>query len=89
MPFTLPTLPPHFFPRSSSSDSFPLTPNSDLDSDLNSPVVATTKPLPDILEVGPYYTRRHRRYNTGVRISTPPRSADLGDHRRGHSIHIA
>ncbi|KAJ7368147.1 hypothetical protein DFH08DRAFT_830518 [Mycena albidolilacea] len=88
MPFTIPTL-PSLFPRSASSDSFPLTPNSDLDgnpaSERSSPNYPT-KPLPDVIEY-------HRSYHTGVRISSPPRSAELassGRHPRSQAVvHIA
>jgi hypothetical protein len=90
MPFTLPTLPP-LFPQSASSDVFPLTPDSDselLSSEHNSPIYQS-KRLPDILEVGTF-TRRPR-HHTGVRLSTPPSSADLREHhpRRRTIIHIA
>ncbi|KAK7061589.1 hypothetical protein R3P38DRAFT_662922 [Favolaschia claudopus] len=89
MPFTIPTL-PALFPRSASSDSFPLTPNSDLDanpaSERNSPNFQTSKPLPDVIEY-------HRSYHTGVRISSPPRSAEFapsGRHPRSRApVHIA
>ncbi|KAF7301423.1 hypothetical protein MIND_00707600 [Mycena indigotica] len=67
MPFSIPTL-PTLFPRSASSESFPLTPNSDISSTNNSPN-PVTKPLPD--EERLYF---HRTYHTGVRISSPPMS---------------
>ncbi|KAJ7667826.1 hypothetical protein DFH06DRAFT_230664 [Mycena polygramma] len=87
MPFSIPTL-PSLFPRSASSDSFPLTPNSDIEnpaSERSSPNYAS-KPLPDVIEY-------HRGYHTGVRISSPPRSADIatsGRHPRSRAVvHIA
>ncbi|KAJ7937220.1 hypothetical protein B0H13DRAFT_1588990 [Mycena leptocephala] len=86
MPFSIPTL-PSLFPRSASSESFPLTPNSDVEhpsSERNSPNYQT-KPLPDVIEI-------HRSYHTGVRISSPPRSAELisGRHPRSRAVvHIA
>ncbi|KAJ7276238.1 hypothetical protein B0H12DRAFT_1227410 [Mycena haematopus] len=87
MPFSIPTL-PSLFPRSASSESFPLTPNSDLDgtpSERSSPNYPS-KPLPDIIEY-------HRSYHTGVRISSPPRTAELtasGRHPRSRAVvHIA
>jgi hypothetical protein len=68
MPFSLPTLPP-FFPQSASSDSFPVTPNSDIGDfpARNSPDCKSTL-LPDAHDTG--LVRRPRR--TGIRISTPP-----------------
>jgi hypothetical protein len=83
MPFTLPTLPPLFCQLSSASDSFPPTPNSDHHSSSgdSSPSSYQPKPLPEFLEE-PFIRRS---YPHGVRISTPPRSADLTDHyRRRH-----
>ncbi|KAJ6539175.1 hypothetical protein B0H19DRAFT_961310 [Mycena capillaripes] len=86
MPFSIPTL-PSLFPRSASSDSFPLTPNSDVEhppSERSSPNYLS-KPLPDVIEI-------HRGYHTGVRISSPPRSADItsGRHPRSRAVvHIA
>ncbi|KAJ7499089.1 hypothetical protein FB451DRAFT_25322 [Mycena latifolia] len=89
MPFSIPTL-PSLFPRSASSESFPLTPNSDvehLSSGHSSPNYAS-KPLPDP-ESGTFL---HRGYHTGVRISSSPRSADIpgGRHPRSRAVvHIA
>ncbi|KAJ7086716.1 hypothetical protein C8R44DRAFT_893511 [Mycena epipterygia] len=89
MPFSIPTL-PSLFPRSASSDSFPLTPNSDVEhlSAEGSPNYSS-KPLPDVVEAGTYL---HRGHHTGVRISSPPRSADFtgGRHPRSRDVvHIA
>ncbi|KAJ7179821.1 hypothetical protein C8R43DRAFT_941593 [Mycena crocata] len=90
MPFSIPTL-PSLFPRSASSESFPLTPNSDvehLSSEHNSPNYSN-KPLPDVVEAGTFL---HRGHHTGVRISSPPRSADItgGRHPRSRAVvHIA
>ncbi|KAJ7068109.1 hypothetical protein C8F01DRAFT_591093 [Mycena amicta] len=72
MPFSIPTLPP-LFPRSASSDSFPLTPNSDIEHlpSTNSSPNPANKPLPDEERI-----YLHRTYHTGVRISSPPMSAD-------------
>ncbi|KAF8897358.1 hypothetical protein BD779DRAFT_369631 [Infundibulicybe gibba] len=72
-PFTLPTLPP-LFPQSPSSDSFPITPNSDTDLHPLDGVPSFNK-----LDVLDGFTRRSRRH-TGIRISSPSHSADLGDH---------
>ncbi|KAJ7591232.1 hypothetical protein C8J56DRAFT_1047443 [Mycena floridula] len=70
MPFTLPTL-PSFFPRSASSDSFPLTPQSDIVefAEHSSPDCKTAL-LPDIADIAA--CKRPQR--TGIRISTPPAS---------------
>ncbi|KAJ7228829.1 hypothetical protein GGX14DRAFT_615385 [Mycena pura] len=85
MPFSIPTL-PALFPRSASSDSFPLTPNSDIDHlHLDSPNSAS-KPLPDVAEERTYL---HRGYHTGVRISAPPTSADARHPRSRAVVHIA
>ncbi|KAJ7047541.1 hypothetical protein C8F04DRAFT_11989 [Mycena alexandri] len=91
MPFSIPTL-PSLFPRSASSDSFPLTPNSDVEhisSEHSSPNYAS-KLLPDVIEAGTFL---HRGHHTGVRISSPPRSADLmsgGRNPRSRAVvHIA
>ncbi|KAJ7699908.1 hypothetical protein B0H17DRAFT_1047620 [Mycena rosella] len=90
MPFSIPTL-PSLFPRSASSDSFPLTPNSDVEhpSSGHSSPNYSSKPLPDLVEAGTYL---HRGHHTGVRISSPPRSADSpgGRHPRSRAVvHIA
>ncbi|KAJ7179294.1 hypothetical protein C8R46DRAFT_1073281 [Mycena filopes] len=92
MPFSIPTL-PSLFPRSASSDSFPLTPNSDVEhisSEHSSPNYSS-KLLPDVIEPGTFL--HHRGHHTGVRISSPPRSADLtagGRHPRSRAVvHIA
>lgn len=67
MPFILPTL-PSFFPHSASSDSFPVTPNSEICdmSARNSPECKST-PLPDLVDSG--FTKRRR---TGIRVSHSP-----------------
>ncbi|KAF7331943.1 hypothetical protein MKEN_00074600 [Mycena kentingensis (nom. inval.)] len=65
MPFLIPTL-PSLLPHSSSSDSFPITPNSDIElspSARSSPN-PTSKALPD--------DERIYLHRTGVRISSPP-----------------
>jgi len=82
MPFTLPTL-PLLFPQSANSDNFPLTPTSDAEasSETNSP---NHKPLPDVSDTGAFMPRS--RYRTGIRISTPPRSADLSGRHSQHRI---
>ncbi|KAJ7283820.1 hypothetical protein C8J57DRAFT_1432830 [Mycena rebaudengoi] len=91
MPFSIPTL-PSLFPRSASSDGFPLTPNSDvehLSSTHSSPNYSSNlKQLPDLVEAGTFLQRGH---HTGVRISSPPRSAELsGRHPRSRTVvHIA
>ncbi|KAJ7742435.1 hypothetical protein DFH07DRAFT_40874 [Mycena maculata] len=87
MPFSIPTL-PSLFPRSASSESFPLTPNSDVEPEHNSPNYSC-KPLPDVVEAGTFL---HRGHHTGVRISSPPRSADIIGGRQPRSravVHIA
>ncbi|KAJ7638657.1 hypothetical protein FB45DRAFT_407915 [Roridomyces roridus] len=83
MPFSIPTL-PSLLPRSASSESFPLTPNSDLASERCSPSYPS-KPLPDVVEAGTFL---HRGFHTGVRISSPPRSdvAAGGRHPRSPAI---
>ena len=89
-PMSIPTL-PSLFPRSASSESFPLTPNSDVEhlpSGQSSPNYSS-KPLPDVLEAGTFLLRGH---HTGVRISSPPRSADSPGGRYPRSravVHIA
>ncbi|KAJ7507593.1 hypothetical protein B0H11DRAFT_131652 [Mycena galericulata] len=90
MPFSIPML-PSLFPRSASSESFPLTPNSDvehLSSEHSSPNYLS-KQLPDVVEAGTFL---HRGHHTGVRISSPPRSADIAGGRQPRSravVHIA
>ncbi|KAK7470839.1 hypothetical protein VKT23_002256 [Stygiomarasmius scandens] len=83
-PFVLPTL-PSFLPQSSGSDSFPVTPNSDVDSSGRiSPDVV--KPFSE--EVG--ILSRRSRIHTGIRISTPPRPTDLGGkYSRPAVVHVA
>ncbi|KAJ7095214.1 hypothetical protein B0H15DRAFT_97675 [Mycena belliarum] len=88
MPFSIPTLPP-LFPRSASSDSFPLTPNSDsggVESGHSSPNMnypAKALPEPDSAT-----TFLHRGHHTGVRISAAPRLVDR--HPRSRAVvHIA
>ncbi|KAF5370120.1 hypothetical protein D9758_001223 [Tetrapyrgos nigripes] len=84
-PFVLPTLPP-FLPQSSGSDSFPVTPNSDIDGP------STGRISPDVVsdpaEAG--ILSRRSRIHTGIRISTPPRSTDIGG-KYPHSsvVHVA
>ncbi|TFK76085.1 hypothetical protein BDN72DRAFT_365827 [Pluteus cervinus] len=79
MPFSLPTLPP-MFPRSPSSDSFPLTPDD----------VDQLPPSPEFSQrsiLDPNFSRKSRRH-IGVRISTPPSSAELHPQYRS-AVNIA
>ncbi|THV03275.1 hypothetical protein K435DRAFT_291875 [Dendrothele bispora CBS 962.96] len=86
-PFVLPTLPP-FLPQSSGSDSFPVTPNSDLDSSSGRISPDVVKPLPDTAEAG--ILSRRSRVPTGIRISTPPRYNDVGGkYSRPSVVHVA
>ncbi|KAF8076207.1 hypothetical protein FPV67DRAFT_403045 [Lyophyllum atratum] len=81
MPVTVPTL-PAFWPNSANSDSFPITPNDSesisFDKDYSFGYATKT------------HSRRHHRH-VGIRISTPPRSADLTAHypRRRSLAHVA
>jgi hypothetical protein len=88
MPFTLPTLPPLFCHMSTSSYSFPPTPSTDTHTMCSDNISPShhPKPLPEFSEER--FIRRS--YRHGVRISTPPRSADLSEnYRRRHIGEIA
>ncbi|KAF8165153.1 hypothetical protein B0H34DRAFT_793578 [Crassisporium funariophilum] len=88
MPFSIPSL-PMLLPNSGSSESFPNTPTSDVelgDFGRASPAYGV-KPLPDTSEGNSYYYRYIRR-RTGVRISTPPRSAELRDQNSRRKPHV-
>jgi len=80
MPVTVPTL-PTFWPNSANSDSFPFTPkdSESISFENDYSFGDATKPR----------SRRHRRH-VGIRISTPPRSADLTAHypRRRSLAHV-
>lgn len=67
MPVTVPTL-PTFWPNSANSDSFPITPN-----DSESISFENDYSFGDATKT----RSRHHRRHVGIRISTPPRSADL------------
>ncbi|KAG6837941.1 hypothetical protein H0H93_008335 [Arthromyces matolae] len=66
IPVTVPTI-PNLWPTSASSDTFPLTPK---DSEL----------LDDYSFGEAVKGHRRGRHSVGIRISTPPRSADLTPH---------
>ncbi|GLB33628.1 hypothetical protein LshimejAT787_0105120 [Lyophyllum shimeji] len=70
MPVLVPTL-PSFWPNSANSDSFPVTPNDaeSISYDKDYSFGDATKSR----------SHRHRRH-AGIRISTPPQSADLTAH---------
>lgn len=80
LPLTVPTL-PTLYPHSANSDSFPITPS---DADIS---FENDSSCGDALQIKT--ARRPRR--AGIRISTPPRSADLHGHypRRRSLAHIA
>ncbi|RDB22564.1 hypothetical protein Hypma_010388 [Hypsizygus marmoreus] len=86
VPLTVPTL-PTLYPHSATSDSFPITPSdSEMLSFENDPSLYTFGDAPKAKSL----SRRPRR-SVGVRISTPPRSAELHGHyqRRRSFAHIA
>ncbi|KAL0070915.1 hypothetical protein AAF712_002136 [Marasmius tenuissimus] len=68
-PMTLPKL-PTFLPRSASSDSFPLTPESEVEGFTVGPAISTKPSLSED-------AIRSSRYQTGIRISTSPRSSNV------------
>ncbi|TFK43349.1 hypothetical protein BDQ12DRAFT_674822 [Crucibulum laeve] len=74
LPLGVPIL-PTLLPNSANSDCFPITPSSDIGMSCS---VHDSKSSPEIID-GPLHTRHYRRH-TGVRISTPPRSAEFGEH---------
>lgn len=83
-PFTIPCL-PSFLPRSASSENFPVTPTSELDTDLSErdPRLSDYNIEVDIMS-------RRSRLHTGIRISTSPRFTDAGDKAIHHRIvHVA
>ncbi|KAK7049675.1 hypothetical protein VNI00_005706, partial [Paramarasmius palmivorus] len=86
MPFTLPKL-PAFLPGSANSESFPITPDSELEefSSRMSPK-QNGKALSDDLEIKHLPSRLH----TGIRISTSPRPITSGNSSRHPvQVHVA
>ncbi|KAL0581980.1 hypothetical protein V5O48_000038 [Marasmius crinis-equi] len=71
MPFTLPTL-PTFLPQSASSDSFPITPDSEAE---GFSVRPAPSPKGSVESLPEDPTHSSPRYHTGIRISTSPRSS--------------
>ncbi|CAK5275723.1 unnamed protein product [Mycena citricolor] len=67
-PLTLPTL-PSFFPHSASVESFPITPNPNVESLTGSSPASMAKVLPEVHSAS---VHAHRIYHTGVRLSSPP-----------------
>ncbi|KAF5388204.1 hypothetical protein D9615_000229 [Tricholomella constricta] len=81
MPVTVPTL-PTLWPNSANSDSFPITPND--------PEPVSFENDYSFGDATKTHSRRHRRH-VGIRISTPPRSAEIIAHhpRRRSLAHVA
>ncbi|ESK97417.1 hypothetical protein Moror_17596 [Moniliophthora roreri MCA 2997] len=88
MPFTLPTL-PAFLPGSANSESFPITPDSELE-DFSSTRMSpkhSPKLLSDDVEIKQHLPRSTR-LHTGIRISTSPRST-ASSNTSCHSVQVA
>lgn len=87
-PFTIPTLPP-FFPCSASSESFPLTPKSDIDV-LSSQQTSSLYGPKQVSDIDFDILSRRSRLQTGIRISTSPQFADAGEKAMHHRVvHVA